>query len=139
MEKTLKPFMVMVQHYIFLIFWIPQLANQDDCLLAVEVLQLSLDKATCMSLWGEKEIVQKETLNEEERGKEKPSLWNAVRGFPSDSKRQIVSLLNPGTELSQAQSLQVTIIILLKKFKIIIFLNRFVVSVCRHYSSSVLQ
>ena len=75
---------------------------------AVVVLELCLDKATCMSLWGEKEMVQRESFDDEGRGKEKSSLWRAVNGFPSGCKRHHVNLLNPGSELSQAQSLQVT-------------------------------
>ena len=74
---------------------------------AVVVLELCLDKATCMSLWGEKEMVQRESFDEEGKGKEKSSLWRAVNGFPSGSKRHLVNLLKPGSELSQAQSLQV--------------------------------
>ena len=74
---------------------------------AVVVLELCLDKATCMSLWGEKEMVQRESFDDEGRGKEKSSLWRAVNGFPSGCKRHHVNLLNPGSELSQAQSLQV--------------------------------
>ena len=75
---------------------------------AVVVLELCLDKATCMSLWGEKEMVQRESFDDEGRGKEKSSLWRAVNGFPSGCKRHHVNLLNPGSEISQAQSLQVT-------------------------------
>ena len=75
---------------------------------AVVVLELCLDKATCMSLWGEKEMVQRESFDDEGRGKEKSSLWRAVNGFPSGCKRHHVNLLNPGSELSQAQSLQVS-------------------------------
>ena len=74
---------------------------------AVVVLELSLDKATCMSLWGEKEMVQRESFAGEGSGKEKASLWRAVTGFPSGSKRHQVTLFNPGSELSQAQNLQV--------------------------------
>lgn len=77
-----------------------------DCF-AVVVLQLCLDKATCLSLWGEKEMVQRESFDDEGKGKEKASLWRAVNGFPSGSKRHLVNLLNPGSELSQAQNLQV--------------------------------
>lgn len=64
-----------------------------------------------MSLWGEKEMVQRETFDFENEGKdkEKASLWRAVNGFPSGSKRHLVNLHNPGSELSQAQSLQVNI------------------------------
>nr|XP_058965970.1 doublecortin domain-containing protein 1-like [Pocillopora verrucosa] len=72
----------------------------------VVVLQLCLDKATCLSLWGEKEMVQRESFDDEGKGKEKASLWKAVNGFPSGSKRHLVNLLNPGSELSQAQNLQ---------------------------------
>ena len=79
-----------------------------DFCFAVVVLELCLDKATCMSLWGEKEIVQRESFDDEGRGKEKSSLWRAVNGFPSGCKRHHVNLLNPGSEISQAQSLQVT-------------------------------
>ena len=61
-----------------------------------------------MSLWGEKEMVQRESFDDEGRGKEKSSLWRAVNGFPSGCKRHHVNLLNPGSEISQAQSLQVT-------------------------------
>lgn len=75
--------------------------------IAVVVLELCLDKATCMSLWGEKEMVQRETFADEGHGKEKASMWRAVTGFPSGSKRHQVSLLNPGSELPQAQNLQV--------------------------------
>lgn len=74
---------------------------------AVVVLELCLDKATCMSLWGEKEMVQRESFADEGSGKEKASLWRAVNGFPSGSKRHQVTLFNPGSELSQAQNLQV--------------------------------
>ncbi len=74
---------------------------------SVVVLELCLDKATCMSLWGEKEMVQRESFADEGSGKEKASLWRAVNGFPSGSKRHQVTLLNPGSELSQAQNLQV--------------------------------
>ena len=74
---------------------------------AVVVLELCLDKATCMSLWGEKEMVQRESFVDEGIGKEKSSLWRAVNGFPSGSKRHQVTLFNPGSELSQAQNLQV--------------------------------
>ena len=73
----------------------------------VVVLELCLDKATCMSLWGEKEMVQRESFADEGGGKEKASLWRAVNGFPSGSKRHQVTLLNSGSELSQAQNLQV--------------------------------
>ncbi|XP_020620493.1 uncharacterized protein LOC110058236 [Orbicella faveolata] len=73
----------------------------------VVVLELCLDKATCMSLWGEKEMVQRESFADEGSGKEKASLWRAVNGFPSGSKRHQVTLFNPGSELSQAQNLQV--------------------------------
>ena len=74
---------------------------------AVVVLELCLDKATCMSLWSEKEMVQRESFADEGGGKEKASLWRAVTGFPSGSKRHQVTLFNPGSELSQAQNLQV--------------------------------
>ena len=49
---------------------------------AVVVLELCLDKATCMSLWGEKEMIQRESFADEGSGKEKASLWRAVTGFP---------------------------------------------------------
>ena len=64
-----------------------------------------------MSLWGEKEMVQRETFDfdSEGKGREKATLWRAVNGFPSGSKRHLVNLYNPGSELSQAQSLQVDI------------------------------
>ena len=62
-----------------------------------------------MSLWGEKEMVQRETFDFENEDKEKASLWRAVNGFPSGSKRHLVNLHKPGSELSQAQSLQVNI------------------------------
>ena len=80
----------------------------NDYCFAVLVLELCLDKATCMSLWGEKEMAQRESFDDDEgKGKEKSSFWRAVNGFPSGSKRHLVNLLNPGSELSQAQSLQV--------------------------------
>lgn len=60
-----------------------------------------------MSLWGEKEMVQREGFDDEGKGKEKASLWRAVNGFPSGSKRHLVTLFNAGSELSQAQNLQV--------------------------------
>lgn len=60
-----------------------------------------------MSLWGEKEMVQRESFADEGSGKEKASLWRAVTGFPSGSKRHQVTLFNPSSELSQAQNLQV--------------------------------
>lgn len=82
--------------------------HQLVCLcFAVVALELCLDKATCMSLWGEKEMVQRESFADEGSGKEKASLWRAVTGFPSGSKRHQVTLFNPGSELSQAQNLQV--------------------------------
>lgn len=82
--------------------------GEDFKPLHVVVLELCLDKATCMSLWGEKEMVQRETFDtqDEGNGKEKPTLWRAVNGFPSGSKRHLVSLQNPGSELHQAQALQ---------------------------------
>lgn len=52
-------------------------------------------------------MVQRESFDDEGKGKEKASLWRAVNGFPSGSKRHLVNLLNPGSELSQAQNLQV--------------------------------
>ena len=54
-------------------------------------------------------MVQRETFDtqDEGNGKEKPTLWRAVNGFPSGSKRHLVSLQNPGSELHQAQALQV--------------------------------
>lgn len=52
-------------------------------------------------------MVQRESFDDEGKGKEKTSLWRAVNGFPSGSKRHLVNLLNPGSELSQAQNLQV--------------------------------
>ena len=52
-------------------------------------------------------MVQRESFDDEGKGKEKASLWKAVNGFPSGSKRHLVNLLNPGSELSQAQNLQV--------------------------------
>ena len=80
-------------------------------ILSVVCLELSLDKASCLSLWGEKEMVQRETFDAqlEGKGKEKASLWEAVNGFPSGSKRHLVSLYNTGSELSQAKALQVNI------------------------------
>ena len=48
---------------------------------AVVVLELCLDKATCMSLWSEKEMVQRESFGDEGSGKEKSSLWRAVNVF----------------------------------------------------------
>ena len=80
-------------------------------ILSVVCLELSLDKASCLSLWGEKEMVQRETFDAqlEGKGKEKASLWKAVNGFPSGSKRHLVSLYNTGSELSQAKALQVNI------------------------------
>ena len=58
-------------------------------------------------------MVQRETFDTqlEGKGKEKASLWRAVNGFPSGSKRHLVSLYKPGSELSQAKALQVNIII----------------------------
>ena len=52
-------------------------------------------------------MVQRESFDDEGKGKEKASLWRAVNGFPSGSKRHLVNMLNPGSELSQAQNLQV--------------------------------
>ena len=52
-------------------------------------------------------MVQRESFDDEGKGKEKASLWRAVNGFPSGSKRHLVNLLNPGSELSQTQNLQV--------------------------------
>lgn len=56
-------------------------------------------------------MVQRETFDAqlEGKGKEKASLWKAVNGFPSGSKRHLVSLYNTGSELSQAKALQVNI------------------------------
>ena len=70
-------------------------------------LQLNCDKATCMSLWGEKEIIQREPLGDDEKGKERPTLWRAVTGFPSCGKRQEVKLeMEPAQRLSYAEGLQ---------------------------------
>ena len=73
-------------------------------------LQLNFDKAMCVSLWEEKEIILREPLaDDDERGKEKPTLWRAVNGFPPLGKRQEVNYdMDPVQRLSYAKSLQMT-------------------------------
>ena len=77
------------------------------CFTPVMALQLSLDKAACVSLWDEKEIVHRESLADEERGKDRASLWRAVRGFPPGTKRQLVKHdMEPAQRLRYATDLQ---------------------------------
>ncbi|XP_048584983.1 doublecortin domain-containing protein 1 [Nematostella vectensis] len=75
--------------------------------LSMTVLQLTLDRVSCMSLWDEKEIVQREPLMEDEKGQDKPTVWKVVKSFPPGTKRQLVALDMPGPQrLSYAQGLQ---------------------------------
>ncbi|EDO37720.1 predicted protein [Nematostella vectensis] len=68
---------------------------------------LTLDRVSCMSLWDEKEIVQREPLMEDEKGQDKPTVWKVVKSFPPGTKRQLVALDMPGPQrLSYAQGLQ---------------------------------
>ena len=70
-------------------------------------LQLGFDKATCISLWDEKEVIQREPLADEEKGKDRASLWRAVRKFPSGTKRQQVKHhMEPAQKLNYALDLQ---------------------------------
>jgi len=57
----------------------------------VMVLQLYLDKASCMSLWDEIEVIQREPIMDDEKGKDRPTAWKALTGFPPSSKRQLVN------------------------------------------------
>ncbi|XP_031565530.1 doublecortin domain-containing protein 1-like isoform X2 [Actinia tenebrosa] len=81
--------------------------GEDFKPLNVMALQLTLDKASCMSLWDEMEIVQREAVMDEEKGRDRPTAWRAVTGFPPGNKRQLINLDMPGPKrLEYAQGLQ---------------------------------
>ncbi|XP_028410798.1 doublecortin domain-containing protein 1-like isoform X3 [Dendronephthya gigantea] len=56
-------------------------------------LQLTMDKTKCVSLWNEKKVVQRETINEDEvYGKDRASLWRTVENYPTDCKYDVIEL-----------------------------------------------
>lgn len=50
-----------------------------------------MDKTKCVSLWNEKKVVQRETINEDDVcGKDRASLWRIVENYPTDCKYDVI-------------------------------------------------
>ena len=71
-------------------------------------LQLSLDKTKCISLWNEKKVIQRETLNEDDvYDKDRGSLWRVLESYPLELKCEVMELdMEQQQKISYARGLQ---------------------------------
>ena len=78
-----------------------------DCFTAY-ALQLSFDKTKCVSLWNEKKIIQRETLNEDDvYDKDRGSLWRVLESYPLELKCEVMELdMEQQQKISYARGLK---------------------------------